>query len=343
MHIKKQVIDDTEDEYISQKLERKLAFLNKVRSGNRPYPKESQQLISASDILGDLEYPLKAFPEAAIQAALSRKDEMIPLLLRVLGDAVFTVATEDDDTMAPLFALYILSQFREQRAFPLIIEFARLPEEKLDQMIGDTLTENFQQFIGSTYDGNLEMIKALIEDPQTCIWSRSAALRSLLVLFKEGILERGFILSYIKDLFHHASFIDDEGAMAILIGVACDLYPDEIYTEIKEAYEKDRVNTTWIGIRDVDRTLQLGKEEALRRNIYENSHFDVITDVIEETKWWAYAKGPEKKSMMRKESFFDSSSIPFKREMPKIGRNDPCLCGSGKKYKKCCLGAPTAP
>ncbi|HOX22797.1 MAG TPA: SEC-C metal-binding domain-containing protein [Elusimicrobiales bacterium] len=26
----------------------------------------------------------------------------------------------------------------------------------------------------------------------------------------------------------------------------------------------------------------------------------------------------------------------FKRVEPKIGRNDPCLCGSGKKYKKCC-------
>lgn len=25
-----------------------------------------------------------------------------------------------------------------------------------------------------------------------------------------------------------------------------------------------------------------------------------------------------------------------KREAPKIGRNDPCRCGSGKKYKKCC-------
>ena len=23
--------------------------------------------------------------------------------------------------------------------------------------------------------------------------------------------------------------------------------------------------------------------------------------------------------------------------MSKIGRNDPCPCGSGKKYKKCCL------
>ncbi|WP_027368613.1 YchJ family protein [Desulfocurvibacter africanus] len=26
----------------------------------------------------------------------------------------------------------------------------------------------------------------------------------------------------------------------------------------------------------------------------------------------------------------------YRRESPKIGRNDPCPCGSGKKYKKCC-------
>ncbi len=25
-----------------------------------------------------------------------------------------------------------------------------------------------------------------------------------------------------------------------------------------------------------------------------------------------------------------------RREEPKVGRNDPCTCGSGKKYKKCC-------
>ena len=27
---------------------------------------------------------------------------------------------------------------------------------------------------------------------------------------------------------------------------------------------------------------------------------------------------------------------PLVREEPKTGRNDPCPCGSGKKYKKCC-------
>jgi len=26
---------------------------------------------------------------------------------------------------------------------------------------------------------------------------------------------------------------------------------------------------------------------------------------------------------------------PFVRDTPKVGRNDPCPCGSGKKYKQC--------
>jgi preprotein translocase subunit SecA len=27
--------------------------------------------------------------------------------------------------------------------------------------------------------------------------------------------------------------------------------------------------------------------------------------------------------------------VTIRREMPKVGRNDPCPCGSGKKYKQC--------
>lgn len=29
--------------------------------------------------------------------------------------------------------------------------------------------------------------------------------------------------------------------------------------------------------------------------------------------------------------------VPFVHDKPQVGRNDPCPCGSGKKYKKCCL------
>jgi uncharacterized protein YecA (UPF0149 family) len=30
------------------------------------------------------------------------------------------------------------------------------------------------------------------------------------------------------------------------------------------------------------------------------------------------------------------SQQPYVKKQPKIGRNEPCPCGSGKKYKKCC-------
>ncbi|NVM24517.1 MAG: preprotein translocase subunit SecA [Desulfobacterales bacterium] len=32
----------------------------------------------------------------------------------------------------------------------------------------------------------------------------------------------------------------------------------------------------------------------------------------------------------------NGGSSPVKRKTPKVGRNDPCPCGSGKKYKRCC-------
>lgn len=32
----------------------------------------------------------------------------------------------------------------------------------------------------------------------------------------------------------------------------------------------------------------------------------------------------------------DEKTAPYRRTQPKVGRNDPCPCGSGKKYKKCC-------
>lgn len=39
------------------------------------------------------------------------------------------------------------------------------------------------------------------------------------------------------------------------------------------------------------------------------------------------------------EWFFDDGYTPSTtvvRDSPKVGRNEPCPCGSGKKYKKCC-------
>ncbi|HIE39877.1 MAG TPA: preprotein translocase subunit SecA [Thiomicrorhabdus sp.] len=53
------------------------------------------------------------------------------------------------------------------------------------------------------------------------------------------------------------------------------------------------------------------------------------------------ATHPEAAGMASKSNAMPEKEAPlgdttFKRDTPKVGRNDPCPCGSGKKYKQCC-------
>ena len=56
---------------------------------------------------------------------------------------------------------------------------------------------------------------------------------------------------------------------------------------------------------------------------------------------WSVARIHESATFKKEEGvwYFDDSEFPFQQvvnEGPKVGRNDPCPCGSGKKFKKCC-------
>ena len=58
--------------------------------------------------------------------------------------------------------------------------------------------------------------------------------------------------------------------------------------------------------------------EGIPQMLHERAHFKKVDGT------WMYADGE------------DMSHETFHREAPKVGRNDPCPCGSGTKYKKCC-------
>jgi preprotein translocase subunit SecA len=57
-----------------------------------------------------------------------------------------------------------------------------------------------------------------------------------------------------------------------------------------------------------------------------------ILDVVEATAWWS--RFDKYQSSLPVEAL--SGRVEPYRAPPKVGRNEPCPCGSGKKYKKCC-------
>lgn len=68
-------------------------------------------------------------------------------------------------------------------------------------------------------------------------------------------------------------------------------------------------------------------EDGVEKSLHETSKF------LKENGRWYYCG---KRSRAQVSPSAPKSTKPFVRDHGKVGRNDPCACGSGKKFKKCC-------
>src|ERR1017187_2845333 len=124
--------------------------------------------METAEILRQFERATGRFARAAVQAAVARREEVTPDLLRILADTVDRAAQLDaeGDYMAHLYAMFLLAQFRETRAYPLVVRFASLPGDLLDSLGGDFITEDLGQVLASVCGGDLDGIQSLIEDEE---------------------------------------------------------------------------------------------------------------------------------------------------------------------------------
>ena len=263
------------------------------------------------------------FARAAVEAAVARRDEIVPDLLRILEDTVERSAQlAQDDYMAHLYAMFLLAQFRETRAYPLVVRFASLPGDLLDSLCGDFITMDLGRVLASVCGGDLRGIQSLIENEKTDEWARAAALSSLVTLVAAGQKGRDEILSYFALLFRGKLKRQYSIVWDALISYTTDLYPGELLDDIERAYDEELVDSGYIGLDDVKYELAMGKDRVLAK-LVDNTHHRLVEDTVVEMGWWA--------------CFGDDKPRPAKTTAkPKAGRNEPCPCGSGKKYKKCC-------
>lgn len=224
--------------------------------------------MEVTEVLKSLERNRGFFPGKAVEAAMEMREELTPALLRILEDTLERageIAAEDEEHayFAHLYAMYLLAQFRETRAYPLVVRFTRLEEHLLDALFGDFLTGNLHRVLASVCGGDTEPIKQLVEDPGVYEYARSAALRSLLVLVAAGEISRDEVMAYITSLFQGGlersrSFIWDA-----LVECASQLHPGEVYDHIVAAFEEGLVDPGFVSLRGVERRLNEDKSAVL--------------------------------------------------------------------------------
>ena len=300
-------------------------------------------MMTVAEILKRLEPYTGKFPKKAMRAAIEQREAITPELLRVLETVAENPAefAKRQNYMVHLFGMFLLAQFRETRAYPILVKIFSAPGETPFDLAGDTVTEGLAQIFASVYDGNPAPLQGLVESEEVNEYVRSAALNTFLVLEKTGVLPRETVLDYLRSLFQGRLQRTPSYAWSSLVCLVADLPAPELLPEVRQAYHDDLVDTGVAHLEDIEQDAT-GSEGPLSERLY------LITDAIAEMEWWASFHPEPPRSAMPpmpalklpppREPFSYVPPMPQVRE-PKIGRNEPCPCGSGKKYKKCCGSA----
>ena len=121
---------------------------------------------------------------------------------------------------------------------------------------------------------------------------------------------------------------DDHRIVSPLVSVLARLSPAEARETIADAYQRELVDTFWVRLEDVDDCIN-GGDQAMQAYL-SNLQDTAIDDTIEELRTWASFREQEKRQA------FHAAKPATVSDGRRVGRNKPCPCGSGKKFKKCC-------
>ncbi len=262
-------------------------WTRRQRREDREKERESDREMTVEEILDELRYYDGTFPRTALQQAVAKEEEITPELLRILEDAAEDPEGLPEGYTAHTYAMFLLAQFREERAYPLLVDFVSTPGEIVMDLCGDTVTEDLGRILASVSGGDPSLIKSLVEDEEAHEFVRSAALTGLVSLVVCGEMSRQELIDYLRRLLHMDIPRRKDIVWSAIVSAALDLYPEgQVYEDIQEACADGRVGLNFVGLSDVDRTLSWDKEEVLRRT-REDVHHQLVEDVVSEMEWWA--------------------------------------------------------
>ncbi len=274
------------------------------------------------------ESPNHPYPEAIIREMISRREEMIPALLAVLEDAGTRPAHYlEGGRWKPLtFAAYLLAQFRETRAFKPLCAALNHPSKVTDELWGDMITEGMGRILASVYDGDDAPLRAILSNREANEFAQSASVtKAYLCLLEAGVVTREYIQSLTADVLTSMLPREPHFAWDGWTGLCADLGFADLVPLIEGAIADDLLDPMYYGFDQLIRRAKSGLAD-LRREKY-----SLIEDTIKETKGWHTWSKPAKPKPLP-----PAPVMAEPRTGPKVGRNDPCPCGSGKKHKKCC-------
>lgn len=271
------------------------------------------------------------FPKEAIEKARANKGKINDYLLEELEKIVSHLS--EDNLEIPFFAdyaIFLLAEFKEKRTCPLLLKMVDIPNADSFDYVGIGVMDKLPSILASVFDGNYEALNGIIENKELDDFTRNRVLKVYQYFYKHEMITKEELITYLRKL------------------IVLYEYDDPIYDMIRDIVAECHIFEM---ISDVQEMFDRGTIDCHRSGDYAD-FIDDIFDYDPRYQEEVYCIDDIEKSMRHLYSFEDNENENLVDKMvdmlqkdmndkmitsKKVGRNDLCPCGSGKKFKKCCL------
>ncbi|MGV7030330.1 DUF1186 domain-containing protein [Methylobacterium symbioticum] len=259
-------------------------------------------------------------PKAALREALERPEVLAPETLRLLEKSASGADLEEAEASLMFWGLHVLAHARDGRALPPLLRLLRQDGDTVDAYLGDAVTTTLAKVVASLFDGDPAPIFALILDSTVDDPVRQALFSACITLCHTGRIPREALHALLVRFDEASAAVEEAPAWIGWEEAIAQLGFRDLAPRVEAARRDGRITDEFSDFAWFKETLRKAeaRPDDLRR--FDRWSYGTLDDPLDDLAWTAEGAGEPQRN-------------PYKD----VGRNDPCPCGSGKKFKKCCL------
>jgi len=289
-----------------------------------------------------------------VKALKERFSEVKDKLLEKLKQ--FNIHKEDyldsDNHNSYLFPLILLTEMKVTEAFPIIVEMFSVNESHTYYLYDDFIKNDLSSILYNTYNGDNKLLESMVFNKKIDVLCRVQALMVYIKLGSIGKIKWINLLNFVNKitrnmnkedlpddeielLTHTAVFIAESHIVSLLKVmrkiIRCDNFDQSVCGEYENfidkmfTYESEKLVSNIIS------------DYRFETRAYVNRLYTFEDEHIIEKSERVFV---DEEKQAKKKEMMDAYLDACKFVKPNIQKYDFCYCGSGKRYKKCCINEP---
>lgn len=268
-------------------------------------------------------------PVEALELALRAPARVAEPVLAVVAKAAEGGELGERERNLLFWGIHVLAAARDTRLSRPLLTLLRRPGEAAPDLLGEAVAGTLPRVVASVFDDDPSLLEETIADRDVDEFVRWSLFGALAVLTADGRMDRARTSDFLARFERErparagdAAWTGWEQAVALL-GLA-DLAPAVQSARDDARLLDDVSDPEWFAL-----TLADAQAQPDDRARFDDLDLGYVEDPI----------GELEAALADEEGDEGAPTEPVRNPLREVGRNDPCPCGSGRKYKKCCLAA----